>query len=736
MKIILLVSFYLLLGSYSFGQSINGLVEDYETGEPLVGASVYLIPSGKGTSSNSNGYFTLTPSITDSLVDVKYIGYDKIEFKLNDIKPGYLKVRLKRKDIELTQIEVGADRTLTKFEIQDLKIMDLNREQSIPSFGGELNILKRIESLPGVSSDQEFVSGFSVRGGEYDQNLILIDGIQIYNPTHFLGLTSTFDPNAIRNVSFYKGYVPPNYGGKLSSVVDISLKEGNKTTSAYSGSISMINTSGLIEQPLPFLDGSVLVSARRSYYDIFLNQLGNNQQSNNESEVPELYFYDLYLKTTLNLYTNHKLQSSFFYSKDVFSLNKNANFNWTNFVGSIKYLTVFSEKYLFSANLYTSQYQNDLKHGSTRQSPGIHTYGLSFDQEWIENDLRLSFFSDYNISNLSINTGLQNLGNTETYKTTVQSFTLAEETSYDYWNFNFRGGARAIYKTNLDRAYFEPRAQITWNLTEKSNISLSGTVIHQFMHTLNTFNNVTFGDVLYPASTQIPPQKSKQSQVSYFSRFGSDLELTCSLFYREFSNLIKIRDYFISPYPKELSNKILFGSGESKGVELGIEKSTDEFDFRANYTLSSVANTFPKYNNGNSFTPKYSRKHIFNFDFIFKLTGNQSISTELFWATGSRLNLPDHIYQISGKPEGSLPGLVLVSDYGRAYQFETNSSFRINLGYVKSFHFQTWKMDLFLNLYNLTGHDNPTVLDVDPNNFSIMKYSVGFFPSIGIKFRI
>lgn len=735
MKIIVIILSFFTLPVLVDAQIITGTVTDESTGEFIIGANIFLVSKGAGAISNRNGYFSINVQ-NEKVLHVSYLGYRTKVIEMNN-KETHLSIKLAPTDLNMPTITVSDTSSVGKLTL-------FESEQLLPSspifqgtLAGETNVLKSMESLPGVSTDMELQNGFSVRGGEYDQNLFLLDGVPVYNPSHILGFASIFYPDAIGSVSFISAYLPPSLGGKMSSTTDITIRKGNQYQNHTTLSLSTISASFITEGPVSMLNGSWIISARRSFYDIFSGLLSGGTQENSTSDntniFQSIYFYDWYSKFTVLLGNGHSLSASGMLSKDVFNWSEDTRFNWGNSIGSLSYVGVIGRDLLLETKFYFSNYHSEFQYATTIQTPGIQTKGMSGSLEWILGNTRLNMSAGLSEDYTKVGAGIQNLKNSTTASYSIYNYYFGPELFQFYENFDIQGGVRLAGTTNLDKVYVDPRMQIILKTFEPALYSISYTKIHQYLHSLNTFNNVSFGDILQPATSELPPASSEQLSMGMDYAGFHAIKIRNALYYKRYYDMVKIVDYFVNPDISQLKKQVLIGDGNSYGYNITMDYTFTPVSLKTSYSYNITQYKFQKFNNGNYYTPKFSRKHVFNLDLIYEFNKSHIFSFDLVAGTGTGLNVPAHIYPVPVFPDG---GFVTVPHFEEAYKFETNPQFRLNVGYKWKLGGEAFKWAFDFSIYNITLNNNPTILDVSPHEYAITQYSMGMIPSVGVTLEL
>ena len=363
----LLILFLLFTPKFSFSQNsftLNGYVNDSETGEVLIGATVYVNELKSGTVTNAYGFYSLTLSEGEYTIDFRYIGYESLSRTVSLDANKKLDIELISLDIQLQDVvvsDVAEDYNVSSIEMSTSKL-DISKVAEIPTFLGENDIIKAIQLLPGVSSVGEGASGFNVRGGSVGQNLVLLDEAPVYNSSHLLGFLSVFNPDAVKDLKLYKGGIPSRYGGRISSILDIRMKDGNSKKTSVSGGIGSIFSRLTLESPIVKDKSSFILALRRSYADILFRPFLNNSSFLDDGAA--LNFYDVTAKANFEINDKNTIYLSSYLGRDIFMFDERQGFNWGNRTGTLRWNHLFNDRLFSNFTLIYSNYDYQLAFGS------------------------------------------------------------------------------------------------------------------------------------------------------------------------------------------------------------------------------------------------------------------------------------------------------------------------------------------------------------------------------------
>jgi hypothetical protein len=639
--------------------TISGYVEDAESGERLIGAALFLPDEQTGNTTNNYGFFSLQSEKTQQLVRVSYLGYLSLDTLVSMHQQSPLIIKLQPEKGVLDEIVI-TDTKLIQEETQMSKItLSGPQIMSLPKFFGEADLLKTLQLMPGVQQGSEGTSALLVRGGSPDQNLFLLDGAPLYNPSHMLGIFSTFNVSTIKNVDLYKGAFPSRFGGRISSVVDIATKDGNMQKVHGDFSIGMLASQLTLEGPIKKDKTTFLISARRTYGDLFIAPMAKIV-SNNEIS-PTLYFYDFNLKLQHRFSENDRLFLSVYGGKDKFGATINdvdrthTAISWGNYLGTLRWNHVFSNKLFSNLTLlatdfglkigaeYTSTYNGQKSEDKISLQSGIRDYGGKIDFDYFPHYRHKVKFGA-GITHHRFRPGTSKYSAKEN-GVTVDSF---ESKSYntnnneidvyleDEWKVSDQLSANlglhwsALQGNNTTYQQLQPRLSVRYLLPANIGLKLSYAKMAQYMHLLSG-NTITLPtDLWVPATDKIKPQIADQFAAGLArSVFQNQLELSVEGYYKDMSNVIEYKDgasYVVASTGESWEDKITSGKSKSFGIELMAQKKQGRLTGWVAYTLSKTDRTFTDINFGRTFPYKYDRRHDFKTVATYRLTKGIEVS--------------------------------------------------------------------------------------------------------------
>ncbi|WP_236976314.1 TonB-dependent receptor [Membranihabitans maritimus] len=704
---------------------------DKSTGEPLESVTIFIPSSGTGTVTDSTGFFSL--KLTNDWpieINLSYIGYDSKTLLLN--KENYQKIEtiyLQSSNLELEEVVIGANSVREKFRSTNTSVETIDAKQArvLPALFGEVDIIKTIQLKPGIASGSEGSSGLFVRGGNGDQNLILLDGVNIYNPSHLFGFFSTFNNDALSTVDVYKGGFPAQYGGRLSSVIDIKTKDLQKDSISGSGGLGLISSRLTIDGPL-FENTSFLVSGRRTYVDIF-TELANKINENNEnfSPIPRYRFYDLNGKITSRIGKKDRITFSGYTGADVFSFNNdlfNMDFNWGNNAGSLHWNHSFSNTLFSDVAVTYTDYEytiaNALDGFDFNLSSQIKDLGMKWDlfYEWnnqlwrggiqaIHHRFKLGRFKFGSTDDdINFSAGSEPEG-TEIAAFLGNKFSLLPILSMDI-------GIRYSGFIHSEKFYqnIEPRIAANVEVTDRFNIKASYAQMNQYVHLVSNNGLSLPTDLWYPSTDNVKPQKSEQTVLGFNLLLDKSLLLTNEYYYKKLYNQIELKDHAQIFVNDQIEEEFTFGDGYAYGTEIGLEKTAGKWTGWIGYTLAWVRRgNFKDIQEGDYFPPKYDRRHDLSIVSTWKINDKWNISTTFVYGSGDKSWLPAGRFFLQGVDgSGSFPAVPIYTDRNTT---SVPNYHRMDLSIERSFKAKWGKHSLNLSIYNLYNRRNPYFLYLD-----------------------
>ncbi len=752
--------------------TISGYINDSLSSETLIGASVTIKGQVKGVNSNQYGFYSLTLSQGRHIIVCSFIGYEprETEIDLNDNLEYNFSILPKS---SLSQeIVISSKRRDANVKNAQMGRIDLsmNKIRSIPVIFGEIDPLKTLQLLPGVRNAGEGNSGIYVRGGGPDQNLIMLDDAVVYNTGHLFGFFSIFNGDAIKNTTLIKGGIPAQYGGRLSSVLDIAMKEGNMQNLQVEGGIGTIASRIAIQGPIKKDKASFIVSARRTYIDFLAKPF---IKKSSQFYGSGYYFYDLNAKANYKFSDKDRIYLSGYFGRDVFNfVNKRRSFDisipWGNATMTLRWNHVFSKKLFANTTAVYNDYKFDFRGAQNdfelRLQSGIRDLNLKADFDYYPiPDHKVKFGGQYTYHRFtpSVVSGQQD---STVFNPNNSDVKYANETALyiqDDWEISekvklnaglrfssFRqiGPYKSFVRDNdgnkLDSTIYksweqvkwygglEPRATIRYALDDETSLKAAVTRNYQYIHLVSNAGTTLPTDVWVPSTLNVKPQISWQYALGFFKNFKDNTyETSVELYYKSMQNQIEYREGY-TPSIKDPEEEFVFGKGWSYGAEFFINKTRGKFTGWIGYTLSYTWRKFPGLNDGEKFPAKYDRRHDLSVVGIYELTPKWKLSGVFVYATGNATTLPERFYIIEG---------VLTQEYSKVNQYRLNAYHRLDFSATftpKPNSAKRFKSSWVFSIYNVYSRANPYFIYFDqsgsPYNgtLQVQAKQVSLFPVI------
>jgi hypothetical protein len=662
---ILIILFTLTVYNISAQQyTISGYVHDENTGESLIGASIYESKSQIGITTNTYGFYSITLKTIPAALEVSYIGYQKKEVEVQSAKNTQINVKLTPETVAMNEVKIIAERgNPVKTNTFNIEVLTPKTIEMIPIAFGETDMIKALQQKAGVTSLGEGSSGLFVQGGNTDQNLILIDEAQVYNPSHLFGLVSVFNPDAIKNVEFYKGAIPAEFGGRLSSIISSQMKDGNKQNHSLSGGVGTMTTHFALEGPVKKDTSSYLLAIRRSIRDLF-----QNPGKENVVYVPQ--FYDVNAKLNWNVNNKNRLFFSLYHGNDKIKSDNDFLNTWGNTTCSFRWNKTFSNRLFMNFSSIYSNYNNDMKYIAQNKTyswfTGVedifgklnftwfvnHSNKVKFGIESVyhkykpgENDIKEqslfrinaienSFYilNDIDITSwLGVNYGFryslfQDIGNAEWY------------TYDDFLPTGVESNDKGVYKTYPS---FEPRATLNIKITPDQVFKMAYSRTSQFSTVLqNSLFSYTSIQTWMPSTPNIKPLYANIYSLGYFNQFAKAYQVSLEAYLK---NMYNVCDYIeraqLINYPY-IESQIRTGNGKAYGISFLTSRKGERLDVDFSYTFSRVLYKINGINNSMEYPALHDIPHDFRLTTIYKPTKRIGISTYFTLHSGYVLTLP------------------------------------------------------------------------------------------------
>ena len=767
---------FLLIPFFSFSQNkftVSGYVKDSLSGETLISSAVSILGESKGITSNQFGFYSITlPAGTYNLV-CTYVGYIS-QIKTIDLKANveYNFELAPRITTEQAVIVSAKKRDANVKNAQMGKIdLSINQVKSIPAFLGEIDILKTIQLLPGVQSAGEGSSGLYVRGGGPDQNLILLDDAVVYNTGHLFGFFSIFNGDAIKSTSLIKGGMPAQYGGRLSSVLDISMKEGNDKNFAVQGGIGLIASRLSIEGPIKKNKASFIISARRTYIDALAKPFIKKSSSFYGSGY---YFYDLNAKINYKFSEKDRIYLSGYFGKDKFDFvngqqSLKVHIPWGNSTATLRYNHVFNNRLFSNTTVVYNDYKFDFganqNNFQLNLNSGIRDINIKEDFDlysFANHKLKFGALYTYHTFTPSVVSGKQD--SVEFEPNNAQQKYAREGAIYiqDDWDVSdkikINAGIResgfqqvgnykayttddngnrtdsSVYKKGqpvITYFGFEPRFTIRYAITDETSIKASVTRNLQYIHLVSNAGTTLPTDLWVPSTLKVKPQESWLYALGLFKNYNDNTyETSVEVYYKQLKNQIEYKEGYTPATLDDTENFFTFGKGWSYGTELFINKTRGRLTGWIGYTLSWTYRKFPGLNFGEKYFAKYDRRHDLSVVGIYELSKKWKLSGTFVFGSGNAATLPQRFYIFEG---------VLTQEYSRINEYRLPSYSRLDLGaiYTPNKHPERrLKSEWVFSVYNAYNRKNPYFIYFDQTgnpydgSLNVQAKQVSIFPVI------
>lgn len=709
--------------------SISGFISDSKTGEMLFGANILVYSDTNlnttnsiyGTAANNYGYYNIPKLERKEYVLVtRYVGY-KTSINKVDLTSATGSTKL---NIELTSQNIEIEEILVegkKIDKSTLSTIDVSPEliSSLPSLSGEVDLFRVLEFLPGINKATEVSSGIYVRGSSPDQTLTLVDDVVVYNPSHIGNIASTFNTSAIRDIKLIKGAFPAQYGGRLSSVLDIKLRSGTREKEMGKVGLGLISSFAFLEGPLKE-NSTYMISGRWLYYDKI------QKMSNQSASIPRYNFYDFNAKVNYNLSEESILNISGNFNKDKLynpeSSDVGYDVQWQNTSLSLNWLQISKNSLFLNSSISLVNYEFNSKISPRDTSINTTSYfsnpnltdivlKQSAEVNYAMNQkVRLGFELAYHNYDLLYNEYYDPAFEKDPYAgkdiNSIESSLFVQNEAEHIDDLKSNIGARVVYFGDRKSFRFEPRASLSYELFDDIFIKTAGSLAHQFLH-LIVKNEITLPtDFWYPSTKNIKPGKSVQIVFGIDSYFKENsYQFSAETYYKSLDDLYELKNAAIlNPLDNSIEDQFVNGKGEAYGVELFFNKRKGSFTGWVGYTLSWTKRQFDELNNGKVFFPKYDRRHELSLVLTYNYDDNLNFGITWMYATGQRYSLPPGQYifdpvGIPGEPQSLL-------------HFEEMNTYKYpdyhKLDFTANYSFKLFNADLqtYLSFYNVYNRQN------------------------------
>ncbi|MEJ5996079.1 TonB-dependent receptor [Pedobacter sp. Du54] len=766
---LLIISFFVNKMLYAQkNYSVSGIVKNASTGETLIGASVKIVGvSPQGTSTNSYGFYSLSLPEGNYKLEVSYVGYSPIAKEIivkSNIKEDFnLEESNRLNEVVISSVRRNDNLIKAQMGVEKLNVKDI---QNVPVLFGEKDILKTLQLLPGIKSAGEGNSGFYVRGGATDQNLILLDEAPVYNASHLLGFFSTFNSDAIKDATVYKGGMPAQYGGRLSSVLDIRMNDGNKKEMTYEGGIGLISSRLKIEGPFKKDKSSFMISGRRTYADSFLAFAPDTSIRGSV-----LYFYDLNAKANYQINDKNTLYLSGYFGRDKLGLNNTFGFNWGNATGTLRWNHLFSNRLFSNTSLIMSKYdytiENLLSGSEFSVNSSIKDLNLKQDFSFALNnkhELKFGFdvihhtiapgqitspsTSSVNPIKIETRKGIElaayvsdqyNVSDNFklVYGLRLSSFSVLGGGEFKIYNTDGIATSSIFYKAGAFVKTFvnlEPRISASFQLSASKAIKAAYARNVQNLHLMSNSTATSPTDLYIMNSLNTKPELSDQYSLGYFNNFrNNSYEFSAEAYYKPMQNQIEYRNGTDLRGNQNVEADLIYGKGRAYGLELFFKKKYGKFNGWIGYTLSKTERQFALINNGSWFTARQDRPHDVSVVGIYKASKRWTFASTFVYSTGNAVTFPLAKYTLDGRT---------IFYYGERNANRTPDFHRLDLSAtLEAKPNKKFKSSWNFGIYNVYNRMNPFSIEFknNPDNSSqtqaVQTSLFGIIPSATWNFK-
>ena len=752
--------------------TLSGYVKDSSNGEDLIGAAVSVPEAQTGAYTNNYGFFSLTLPAGKYSVQVSYSGYNtkqrtvdlssgdqQITFELSDFSTETIEV-VTEDDSEIDRVDMGMER------------VDIQEVRTMPMLFGEADLIRAVQYLPGVQAAGDGNTGFNVRGGGQDQNMILLDEANVYNPSHLLGFFSVFNSDAIKGAELYKGGMPARYGGRLSSFLDIRMREGNRKQYGVKGGLGIISSRLTVEGPIVRDKGSFIASGRRTYADVFLPLAPQEEIQNNR-----LYFYDLNFKANYDLGEKDRIYLSGYFGRDVSAFSDFFRFSWGNATGTARWNHIFGDKLFMNTSLIVSDFEYVIGSQFTETTEvelaaGLRNYTIKSDLNYYSEKAG-QFQFGFQSTLMEINPGRVEPQNEQTFvnERTLENKNAIESAIYGDHKidlgprFSIRYGLRLSHFASIgpttERTYeadgqtptdtidygsfdfieqyygWEPRLGIRFKWNERTALKFSFDRTMQYVHLLTNSATSLPVNQWWPSGTYVEPQMAEQLALGFFRTYNDKMyEASVEVYYKFLHNQLDYRPFANLVFNEYVETEILAGEGRAYGAEFMIKKRSGKLTGWASYTYSRTFRTIEGINDGQEYVAVNDRPHYATILLGYQLNKKWKFGATWLFASGQPITYPVGSYLYNGIP---------TPIYEERNNYRLPDYHRLDLSATYTLKpwgkNRKWQHSLNMSVYNAYGRKNPWAIipeidEEDPTRLVTTKiFLFQWVPSITYNFE-
>lgn len=731
--------------------SVSGFIEDAGSGEKMIGANIYVQELGTGVSTNVHGYYSLTLPEGQYNLEISYIGFQLQKESITLDRNLTKNINLSS-TVEMEAVEIVASKEVyqpsEKTQMSSTRL-DMEVVKTMPAIGGEIDVLKIAQLKPGVSSGTEGSSGLYVRGGNIDQNLILIDGVPVYNPAHLFGFVSVFNEDAINSMEILKGAFPARYNGRLSSVIDVRMKDGNRNKTEFGGTISPIASKLYLQGPLNEKT-SYMITGRRTFMDLIMRPIIKSQRKKEGTDGSAgYYFYDINAKVNHRLSDKDQLFLSFFAANDKSDDSSKKNIsgvtstedlglNWSNLLGSFRWNHRFANKAFGNFILSNTKYKFNLlsnklveipQAGSNVRSESnfnyaskINDYSARYNLDYIPNQnhyIRAGIYGTFHKFKPGVTayraesdgTEVDTIYNNNFVNSTEIGLFLEDDIAiHSKLNINLGIAANAYFVEKETYTSFEPRVSLAYKATSNTAFKASYSEMNQYLHLLANSGIGLPTDLWVSTSKVIKPQRSKQFAFGIAHDIKNRYSFTLESYYKTMNNLIDYKQgASFLVVSERLEEKVSIGKGNSYGMELEVSKNIGNTTGWLSYTWSKTNRIFSDLNDGKEFPFAYDKRHDISLVANHKINDRWTISGTWNFATGRGITLPTNHYAANQTTLGEINYSQLYPSpetYGPKNGYRLKSYHRLDLGISYTKPTKWGENTIRFSLYNAYSRHN------------------------------
>ncbi len=738
--------------------TLSGHIYDKSDGEALPGAALYLPELETGTATNVYGFYSLTVNQTSFRISVSYLGYEPIDTLINLSENKSLNFYLVEQVGQLGEVEVSATRLELQEQVNSTKMsaVSLSPQEitNIPTLAGEADLIKVAQLLPGVTSGNEGTTGMFVRGGTDDQNLVVLDDAVVYNLGHLFGFFSVFNSDAIKDVEVVKGGFSSDYGGRLSSVMDVRMNDGSVNRLNARGGIGLLTSRLTIDGPVIKDKMSFMLAARRTYIDRVFGLFG--------ADLP-YYFYDYNAKLNYKISNNDRIYFSSYFGNDVLAFDEtssedegdedlNFGFKLGNFTSTLRWNHIYKNQKVFSnVTLHQTRFKYDIQGDFIDNSllirSQIQDVGVKADWQYFKSTENKFIFGAQTVTHFFRPNVISTSGDISDFVDNREG-NLIQNTEWAIYGGNERDVSKEL-KVNIGLRYSmtitegkvysgpEPRIALRYKFDDDNSIKASYSLMRQYMHRVSSSSIALPTDLWYPVTQNVKPQRAHQYALGYTRIFPQNqLSFSVETYYKSLKRLIEYREGASLILNDNFEQELISGDGEAYGIEFLLRKKYGAFTGWVSYSLSKTSRTFSNLNDGNTYPAKFDRRHVATLVTITEL--NERVSFSAVWTFQSGAWFTPQTGQFL-MPNASLTQVELIPIYGARNSTQLTATHRLDINFIlKPRGNRRFGGEWHIGAYNFYNRAAPFRVDIQSNGITqeyVQQGLFGFIPSIAYNFN-